>query len=68
MLNISADIEFEFFHQIVKYSRWRDAMAIEIVALENNNTWTVTCLPPGKYLIGCKWNYRIKYHADSSIK
>ena len=34
-------------------------MAIEISALEANNTWEVMSLPPGKQPIGCKWVYRV---------
>jgi hypothetical protein len=29
-------------------------MAQEIETLEENNTWIVTDLPPGKHPIGCK--------------
>ena len=36
------------FHQAVQFSKWRDAMYKEITALELNNTWTLTPLPPGK--------------------
>ena len=40
----------------------------EIAALEANNSWTLTSLPPDKKPIGCKWVYRIKYKSDGSIK
>ncbi|KAJ3699335.1 hypothetical protein LUZ61_003040 [Rhynchospora tenuis] len=43
-------------------------MKSEIDALERNNTWTVENLPPGKTAIGCKWVYRIKYHAYGKIE
>ena len=43
-------------------------MAAEIAALEANNTWTLTPLPPNKKSIGCKWVYKIKYKADGSIE
>lgn len=40
----------------------------EIQALENNNTWQITPLPPSKTLIGCKWVYRIKLNLDGTIE
>ena len=43
-------------------------MDTEIAALEANNTWTLTPLPPHKKVVGCKWVYRVKYRADGSIE
>ena len=43
-------------------------MATKIVALEANNTWTLTPLPANKKPIGCKWVYKIKYKYDGSIE
>ena len=43
-------------------------MATKIVALEANNTWTLTPLPTNKKPIGCKWVYKIKYKSDGSIE
>ena len=43
-------------------------MAAEIDALEQNHTWSMVPLPPNKRIVGCKWVFRIKYKADSSIE
>nr|XP_023925928.1 uncharacterized protein LOC112037348 [Quercus suber] len=43
-------------------------MDAEISALEANQTWTVTTLPPSKKPIGCKWVYRVKYKSDGSVE
>lgn len=65
---ISAGIEPQTFAEAVKDERWRQAMQLEIEALENNGTWTVEALPPNKKAIECKWVYRIKYHSDGTIE
>ena len=43
-------------------------MQAEIKALQANNTWIMTALPPGKVPIGCKWVYKIKLKADGSVR
>ncbi|MCI63453.1 hypothetical protein A2U01_0084710, partial [Trifolium medium] len=43
-------------------------MDAEIQALEVNKTWTVVDLPCGNVPVGCKWVYKIKYHANGTIE
>jgi len=43
-------------------------MQSELAALEANNTWSLTSLPPGKTPIGCRWIYKIKRHSDGTIE
>ena len=56
--------ESQSFFQAVKDPLWREAMDKEIQALEQNHTWELTSLPPGKTPIGCKWVYRINLKSD----
>ena len=42
-------------------------MAEELKAMEDNNTWTVVPLPEGKYTIGCRWLYKVKYKQDATV-
>ncbi|KAL0461146.1 UNVERIFIED_CONTAM: Retrovirus-related Pol polyprotein from transposon RE1 [Sesamum latifolium] len=44
-----------------------EAMNKEILALETNNTWEVTALPPGKRAISCKCVYKLKLKDDGTI-
>jgi hypothetical protein len=66
--SISSTIEPKTYNQASKFDCWKKAMDAEISALEVNKTWTVVDLPCGKVPIGCKWVYKIKYHANGTIE
>ena len=44
------------------------AMERELNALQKNDTWVLTTLPPGKKALSSKWVYKTKYKADGSIE
>ena len=54
LANITARHEPTIYAETKKEECWRDAMRKEIQALEDNGTWTVVDLPPGKKVIGSK--------------
>jgi len=68
LVAITAEKEPLHFHEAVKDARWKEAMQYEIQALEQNRTWTLQGLLPGKKALGCKWVYCIKYHLDGTIE
>jgi len=43
-------------------------MKEEFDALQQNQTWTITSLPPRKTVIGCKRVDKIKHNSDRSIE
>ncbi|MCI09043.1 retrovirus-related Pol polyprotein from transposon TNT 1-94, partial [Trifolium medium] len=66
--SISSITEPKTYNQASKFDCWQKAMDAEITALEVNKTWTVVDLPCGKVPVGCKWVYKIKYHANGTIE
>ncbi|KAL0539561.1 hypothetical protein IC582_023777 [Cucumis melo] len=67
LCNVSTEYESSFFHQAVKSQSWRNAMDAEITAMEKTNTESIVPLPYGHHVVGCKWVYKVKYHADGTI-
>ncbi|KAL8097607.1 hypothetical protein AgCh_030659 [Apium graveolens] len=61
-------VEPKSFKEAVKDEGWRKAMQTEIRALEDNDTWTMEKLPPGKRALGSQWVYKIKYNFDDTVE
>ena len=61
MAKVNTNEDPKHFKEAIQHSQWLEAMNEELTALENNNTWEITDLPPGKHAIGCKWLYTTKY-------
>ena len=47
---------------------WKQAIEVELFALEKNATWTLTKLPFGKKTIRCKWVFKVKFKPNGSIE
>lgn len=54
--------------EAVRNESWREAMTKEIDALDVNNTWDITSLPPGKKAIGTMWIYTNKFRSDGTLE
>lgn len=55
------------FDQAKKEKCCRQAMKVEMEAIERNETWVLTDLPKGHKVIGLKWIYKVKRDAIGSI-
>nr|KYP76940.1 Retrovirus-related Pol polyprotein from transposon TNT 1-94 [Cajanus cajan] len=42
-------------------------MLDELCALQNNGTWDLVSLPPGKSVVGCRWIFTVKVGPDGTI-
>jgi hypothetical protein len=56
------------YAEAVQKSEWREAMAQELKALEENDTWDLAFPPEGKKIVGCRWVYKVKYKASGEIE
>lgn len=56
------------YQEAVKNSRWIKAIQYEIKALQDNHTWDLVSLSPGKIPIGCRWVYKVKLKSNGEIK
>ena len=52
----------------MKDPHWHKAMLEDITALEDNETWAIKDLSPGKKPINSKWIYKVKYKSDGTIE
>jgi transposase InsO family protein len=46
---------------------WKEAMKEELDSIDENETWTLTNLPPGRKAIGSKWVFKIKLDENGKI-
>ena len=68
VMSISSTVEPSSYAEASQYDCWIKAMEAELQALQSNNTWKLTPLPPHTTTIGCRWVYKIKPRADGSIE
>lgn len=55
------------YTQASKKREWRIAMEQELEAIEKNETWSLTELPPGKKAIDLKWVYKLKKDTEGKV-
>jgi len=55
------------FKDANRYLVWHNAMQEEIRALHSNHTWSLVPSHPSMNVIGSRWVYKIKRHADGRI-
>ena len=67
-MSITSTVEPSSYAKASQHDCWIKAMQAELDALQSNETWRLTPLPPHKTAIGCRWIYKIKHRADGSIE
>ena len=52
----------------LKSTSWKNAMNVELEALQANKTWSLVPYKPEMNVVGNKWVFKIKYNADGSVQ
>lgn len=55
------------FEEAERSSKWREAMKMEIKAIEENETWELMTLPEGAKKIGVKWVFKTKLNENGEV-
>ena len=53
--------------QAISQPHWREAMSTELTSLMKHETWDLVLPPSNCTPVGCKWVFRLKWHADGSV-
>ncbi|GJR01277.1 retrovirus-related pol polyprotein from transposon TNT 1-94 [Tanacetum coccineum] len=56
------------YKQVALDAKWVAAMNKELQALEDNETWVLTSLPPNHKAISSKWVFKTKYNLDGTVE
>lgn len=67
LFNITTLHEPTTYKEASQLPEWVQAMESELAALEENKTWELVALPPGKKPIGNKWVYKMKLKPNGEL-
>jgi len=67
-MSLHTHTEPKSYVEASKHDCYKQAMQVELQALEKIITWQLVDLPPIVKPIGCRWIYKVKHHANGSIE
>jgi len=56
-----------YYEEAAKSDKWKNAMDLEIEAIEKNDTWGLVSLPHGAKKLSVKWVYKTKLNESGEI-
>ena len=56
------------YYHARKDPRWQVSMDEEMNSLQNNTTWELVSLPPGRKLVQCKWVFQKMMEEHENIR
>lgn len=66
-LHVVSSDEPMSFEEAERQPGWRRAMMEELESIEENQTWSLTDLPPGRRAIGLKWVFKVKRDEHGAV-
>ena len=66
-LTMSITIDPVNFEDAWKSKKWRQAMDLEMEAINRNGTWELMELPEGGKKVGVKWIYKTKFNENGKV-
>ncbi|CAJ2636545.1 unnamed protein product [Trifolium pratense] len=67
-LSLTTHTEPKSYNEAIKFDCWKQAMQVELQALEATGTWNLVDLPHHVKPIGCRWVYKVQHHADGTVE
>lgn len=55
------------YNEVMTDPRWKQAMDVEITALNQNHTWHLVQIPAGRKVVGCRWIFTVKLTANGAM-
>jgi len=68
VLSLQTHPEPHTYAEASKHDCWKQAMQVELLALEKSGTWDIVDLPPHAKPIGCRWIFKFKHDAAGSVE
>ncbi|KAJ3708372.1 hypothetical protein LUZ61_012077 [Rhynchospora tenuis] len=68
LTTVPAESDPMTFAQASKFPHWQQTMSKELHALAQNKTWVLVPPPSNHNVVGCKWIFKTKRHADGTIE
>jgi hypothetical protein len=66
-LHVVSFDELNSFTEDERSQSWRNAMMEEMDSIEENGTWSLVDLPPGRKPIGMKWVFKVKRDEHGAV-
>lgn len=68
LYNLNKHVEPKNMLEALQNPSWKQAIDLEMKASIDNDTRSLSELPTGRKLVGCKWVFRVKYKPNDTVE